>query len=70
MATSSITANFVIDDPLAAKAFVDAFVAKSAPKPNLPRVMEAHFETPLAEREFFLNGPYAHERKPRERPHR
>ena len=55
MATSSITANFRIDNPKMAKAFVDA----SAHEPNLPRVMETHFESPRAERDFFLRGPYA-----------
>ena len=59
MATSSITANFRIDDPNTASAFVDALVSDSTPRPSLPKVMETHFETPLAERDFFLKGPYA-----------
>ena len=59
MATSSITANFRIEDPKMAKAFVNALCSDSAREPNLPRVMETHFESPRAERDFFLRGPYA-----------
>ena len=36
MATSSITANFRIDDPKAAKAFVEAFIRHSQNKPTQP----------------------------------
>ena len=59
MATSSITANFRIKDPKMAKAFVNALCSDSVREPNLPRVMETHFESPKAERDFFLKGPYA-----------
>lgn len=70
MATSSITANFRIEDPKTARDFVDALVSDSAPEPNLPKVMETHFETALAERDFFLNGPYARGVKQNECLHR
>lgn len=43
MAISSITANFRIEDPKMAKAFVNALCSDSAREPNLPRVMETHF---------------------------
>ena len=36
MATSSITANFRIDDPKAAKAFVEAFIRHSQNQPAQP----------------------------------
>ena len=36
MATSSITSNFRIDDPKAAKAFVEAFIRHSQNKPAQP----------------------------------
>ena len=59
MATSSITANFRIDDPKMAQRFVDALCSDSAREPNLPRVKETRFESPSAERDFFIRGPYA-----------
>ena len=59
MATSSITANFRIEDTKAARAFVDALCSDTAARPNLPNVMETHFESAIAERDFFLKGPYA-----------
>ena len=59
MATSSITANFRIEDTKAARAFVDALCSDTATRPNLPKVMETHFESAIAERDFFLKGPYA-----------
>ena len=59
MATSSITANFRIEDTKAARAFGDALCSDTATRPNLPKVMETHFESAIAERDFFLKGPYA-----------
>lgn len=58
MATSSITANFRIEDAATARAFVDALCADSCKVPNLPNVMESSFETRTEERNFFLRGPY------------
>lgn len=58
MATSSITANFRIEDAATARAFVDALCADSCKVPNLPNVMESSFETKTEERNFFLHGPY------------
>ena len=63
MATSSITANFRIDDPKAARAFVDALCSETAARPNLPNVMETYFESAIAERDFFLKKPYARRRR-------
>ena len=58
MATSSITANFRIEDAATARAFVDALCADSCKVPNLPSVMESNFETRTEERDFFIRGPY------------
>jgi len=58
MATSSITANFRIEDAVTARAFVDALCANFCKVPNLPNVMESNFETRTEERDFPLRGPY------------
>ena len=62
MATSSITANFRIED---ARAFVDALCAGKGSRSKLPNVLESHFETASAERDFFANGPYGSRAKTR-----
>ena len=58
MATSSITANFRIEDAAIARAFVNALFADSCKVPNLPNLMESNFESRSEERAFFLKGPY------------
>ena len=53
MATSSITANFRIDDPKAARDFVDAFIrhSRKAPTPPSPNF---RFVTTVEEMEALL----------------
>ena len=64
-ATSSITANFRIEDARVARAFVDALCAEKGSRSKLPNVLESHFETASAERDFFANGPYGSRAKTR-----
>ena len=59
MATSSITANIEIKDPVAARAFVDALLSTEPwPQPE-PTVRAAYFANDAEAHSFFRRSPYA-----------
>ena len=62
MATSSITANFTISDPKAARAFARALCAERSWTIPVVKVDYRHVTDPHEIDSFFRNSPYAKRR--------